>query len=158
MIDIKRIHVEIFKALSSDSELLSLLEIDSSLKGNDLMSVLREQIIDNPSPDDLLNNYATRLCIYENNCSNSDSNSIETGLLCIDIHCTQDKNNFDRRLLKVAQRVVEVLDSKERQKQSKQPLNIGLDGLKMVKRSFARTGYSTGWNRYSIYFEYKFFK
>lgn len=158
MIDIKKIHIEIFKALSSDSELLSLLEIDSSLSGNDLLSALRLQIIDNPSPDDLLNNYATRICIYESNCSTNNTEHIETGLLCIDIHCTQDKNNIDRRLLKVAQRIVEVLDSEERKKQSKQPLKIGLDGLQLYRRNFSMSGYSTGWNKYSIYFGYKFFK
>lgn len=119
MLDIKKIHIEVFKALSSDSELLRLLEIDSSLlKGNDLLNQLRIQIVDNPSPDDLLNNYATRLCIYESNCTINSSRHLETGILCVDIHCTQDKNSVDRRILKVAQRVIEILDSEERKKQS----------------------------------------
>ena len=143
MIDLKNIYVEVFSAIKSDTEMLDLLEIDySSGDKNELIKNIREQVLDTSKPDDLLTNYKTRICIYE-----SDSNrsyGSERGYIRIDIHITQDKNAIDRRLLKIAKRLVEIIDTKERKLAGLKPLAIGFDGMSVTSRGTSSAYGSTG--------------
>lgn len=143
MIDLKNIYVEVFSAIKSDTEMLDLLEIDySSGDKNELIKNIREQVLDTSKPDDLLTNYKTRICIYEGD-SNRNS-STERGYIRIDIHITQDKNAIDRRLLKIAKRLVEIIDTKERELRGLKPLSVGFDGLTAKNRGTSSAYGSTG--------------
>ena len=155
MIDLKKIYTEVFSAIKSDPQLLDLLEIDhSSDDPNEVIKNIREQVIDTPKPDDLLTNYKTRVCIYED--TNSRNSLTDKGVLRIDIHMTQDKNAIDRRLPVTAKRLIEIIDSKERTRLGLRPLAIGLDGLTLKSRRTSSTQGSTGWDIYKTVFEYRF--
>lgn len=136
--------------------MLSLLEVDrdSYPDENSFIKRLREQITDTTNPDNMLNDYSTRLTIHET--GDSYRNGVEdVGFVTIDIHTTQDKDRIDRRHLVILKRLIEILDSGERKARGKQPLDIGLEGL--VYRSRPSSSYvSTGWEKHSIVFEYKF--
>lgn len=154
MTDLKKIYVNIFNAIKSDDELLMLLDIDKDgVEINDFLKKCRSQIIDSPTPDDLLNNYDTRICIYEEQSNRVES--VDVGYIRMDIHITQDKDKIDRKKLKIAKRLIEVLDSKERKRAGKKPLPIGLFGLSFRHRTSDKSTNYTGWDKYSLVFEYQ---
>lgn len=143
MIDIKNIYVKVFQAIKSDTEILDLLEIDYKTGDkNDIIKRIREQILDTPSPDDLLTNYQTRVCIYES--TGSRASFSEKGYIRIDIHMTQDKNSIDRRLFQVAKKIIELLDTRERGIRGLKPISVGLDGLHYKNRSTSTSYGTTG--------------
>lgn len=155
---IKQVHVETFKALKNDTELLDLLEVDyKGLSPNEVMTNVRKQIIESSKPDGLLTDYSTRLAIHEEDGGFNGINT-ETSYLAIDIHITNDNNKKDRRALLIIQRLIELLDTKQRAKQGLPKLPIGLDGLvyttKRVENVSTRT--TTGWEKYTVVFKYKF--
>ena len=154
MFDLKDIYVKVFCAIRDDKKLLDLLEIDVGNDYNKFIATLRDRVIDSPSPDDLLNNNATRICIYES--TSSQYMNTDIGYLKIDIHITQDKNSLDRRVLKIIKRIIEILDTKEREKNGMDRLDIGLDGLVFNKRLPAQQVSYSGWDKYSLLFEYKY--
>jgi hypothetical protein len=155
LVDFKDIYTKIFRAIRDDDQLVSLLEIDKgSLSQNDFIKKLRKQVMDTSNPGDMLNDYSTKICIHE--AEGSHRFEVEDyGYVALDIHTTQDKDAIDRRHLKVLKRLIEVLDSKERKKEGKEPLDIGLQGLVYTRRP--STMYvSTGWEKHTVLFEYKF--
>lgn len=159
MIDIKDVYVQTFLAIKEDTQLLDLLEIEyENIEENEFMNKLRTQIVDTSFPTDLLTDNATRLCIHEQDESYKSGMFQETAYLAIDINITKDKNALDRRSFLIMKRLIEVLDSKQRERQYKQPLKIGLYGLEYVTRLLKDQRYSstTGWERYTVVFKYSY--
>ena len=154
MFDLKEVYVKVFRAIRDDRTLLGLLEIEIGEDYNEFLTVLRDRVIDSPNPDDLLNNNATRICIYEN--PSGQYMNTDVGYIRIDIHITQDKNALDRRVLKIIKRLVEILDTKERKLQGLPRLNIGLDDLEFYQRLPAQQTSYSGWDKYSLLFRYKY--
>lgn len=155
---LKQAYVETFKALKNDTELLDLLEIDYNNKTpQEVMANVRKQIVDGSQIDDLLEEYSTRLAIYEKN-SDVVIDNVETNYLSIDIHITYDNNKIDRRALLIAERLIEILDSRHRKRRGLQPLDIGLDGLEYYTRKTETTASKTvtGWEQYTVLFRFKY--
>lgn len=156
MFDLKKINVEIFKAICGDDKLLDLLGIEKTQVDHEtFIEVVRQQVLDTDTPDNLLNNYATRLCIHDSS-GGSITNIEETGYVAIDIHITQDKTAIDRRHLLIIKRVIELLDTENRRKEGLQPLKIGLYGLTYKRRNPNQSSNNTGWEKHSVIFEYKY--
>lgn len=157
MFDIKNVFVQVFRVIQSDAELLSLIGIDRSDYDteNDFLVALRKQVIDAEIPDDLLNNYDIRLCIHE--AEGGYTNQLqEVGYLSIDIHISQDKNTKDRRHLQIQKRIIEMLDTNNRKRCGLPIIPIGLDGLNYKRRLTDRMANTTGWEKHSVIFEYKY--
>lgn len=155
MVDIKKIYIEVFKAIKSDTRLLDLLEIEYlNVDEQALLSQVRKQVIDTTNPDDLLTNYSVRICISEE--PSTVVGNEETGYLRLDILITQDKNKIDRRVLSIAQRLIEILDTEELERVGKRQIPIGLYGLSRLRRMSKESSFSTGWDKYSVVFYYKF--
>jgi hypothetical protein len=79
----------------------------------------------------------------------------ELGYLVVDIHITKDRNSQTGVLSDIVKRLVEVLDTAQRKKRGLPKLNIGLYGLKYDTRTFEDRSQNTGWEKYSVVFEYK---
>ena len=154
MFDLKEVYVNVFRTIRDDKNILDLLEVDYNQEQNAFLADLRGQVIDSPSPDDLLNNNKTRICIYEN--SSNKYQNIDIGYIRIDIHITQDKNIIDRRVLKIIKRLIEILDTKERKKNNLDRLPIGLDGLQFYQRIPSQESSYSGWDKYSLLFQYRY--
>ncbi len=157
MFDIKNVFVQVFRVIESDTELLSLIGIDRSEYDteNDFLVALRKQVIDAEVPDDLLNNYDIRLCIHET--EGGYTNQLqEVGYLSIDIHISQDKNTKDRRHLQIQRRIIDALDTNCRKREGLPHVPIGLDGLSYKRRQTDLRPSTTGWEKHSVIFEYKY--
>lgn len=158
MINIRNIYKQIFTTIKNDTKLLDLLGVEyKDVDNNTFLTNLRSQVIEGSAPDDLLNDYSTRLCVHELN-GKYQGLIDEIAYISIDIHITQDKNMQTGILSDIVKRIVELMDSKERKKEGKQPLDIGLYGLIYSSRSFDSKASSTGWEKYTINFSYKYIK
>ena len=156
MFDLKKINIEIFRAIRDDEKMIDLLEIDKSVMDNDtFISALRKQVLDTQKPDNLLNDYSTRLCIHDTP-GGSANDREEVGYVAIDIHITQDKTAIDRRHLVIIKRLIEILDTTNRKKEGLTKLNIGLYGLSYRRRNQEQISNSTGWEKHTVVFEYKY--
>lgn len=157
MVDFKDVFVQAFIALANDQKLLDLLEIDLSgvTDENERMMKIRKSIIDASNPDGILTEYYTRLCIHEEDGSYQGINQ-EISYLAVDIHITKDKNGKDRRALQIMKRIIEVLDAKQRKKQGLKMLPVGLIGFRYTKHLQSKNLTNTGWEKYSVIFEYRF--
>ena len=154
MIDIGNIYRQTFRAIKNDTELLDLLDVEyKGVDENTFLTNLRTQVIEGTAPDDLLNNYSTRLCLHELD-GTSKGLLDEVSYFVVDIHITKDKNEQTGILSKIVKRLIEILDNKERAKQGLQPLPIGLYGLIYSKRKMSTTKSSTGWEKYTLTFKY----
>ena len=157
MIDIKNIYKQTFKAIKNDTKLLDLLEVEyKNVDENTFLTNLRKQITETSAPERLLDDYKTRLCIHERTGSYY-NNYEEVGFLVVDIHVAKDKNTRTGIMSDVIKRVIEVLDTRQRKKEGLPQLDIGLYGLSYNTRMFneGRTN-NTGWEKYSIVFEYRY--
>lgn len=156
MFDLKKVNIEIFRAIRDDVKIINLLEIEKNTMDKDtFLSALRKQVLDTQKPDNLLNDYSTRICIHDT--PGGSANDIEEiGYVAIDIHITQDKTAIDRRHLMIIKRIIEILDTTNRQKEGLKPLNIGLYGLSYRRRSQDQISNSTGWEKHTVIFEYKY--
>ncbi len=154
--DIKQVNVEIFKAIRDDAEIVKLLDIDKfEMTHDEFIAALRKQIFDAQTPDDLLTNYSTKICIHDE--SGGSVNSFEeVGYIAVDIHITQDKTSVDRRHLIIMKRLIEILDTNNRQKLGLKKLPIGLYGLSYRRRDNIQLSRNTGWEKYTLVFEYKY--
>ena len=156
MIDIKKIYIEVFNAIKNDTELLDLLEVKyEGVDRNTFLTNLRKQVIEGSSPDGLLKTYEIRLCVHERDGAFRGLHE-DVGYLNIDIHISKDKNKINGVLSNVVKKVIEVLDTNERKKQGLQPLKVGLYGLDYKTRTFENRSNYTGWEKYSITFEYRY--
>lgn len=157
MIDFKNVYVKTFKTLAEDKKLLDLLGIDLSTATtkNEQMILIRHAIIEATTPDDILKQYDTRICLHEQNGGYQGINQ-EISYMAVDIHISKDNDQKDRRGLQIMKRVIEVLDTRERKKQGLLPLPIGLIGLqcKTHTQNSSRSN-NTGWEKYSVVFEYR---
>ena len=155
MIDIKKIYIEVFNAIKNDTELLDLLEVKyKGVDKNTFLTNLRKQVIEGSTPDGLLKTYEIRLCVHERDGAFRGLHE-DVGYLDIDIHISKDKNKMSGVLSDIAKKVIEVMDTNERKKQGLQPLKIGLYGLDYKTRTFEKRSNYTGWEKYSITFEYR---
>lgn len=158
MFDIKNIYIQIFLAIKNDDKLLDLLEITHGfdVDDNTFLTSLRKQILEMSEPNDLLNDYSTKICVHERDGTYSARAYEEVGYVCIDIHIAKDRNVRDNRLSEIVKRIIEVLDTKQRLKQGLNKLDIGLYGLTLKTRTLNELSNSSGWEKYSIVFEYKY--
>lgn len=158
MFNIKNIYIQIFLAIKSDDKLLDLLEIDhgSEVDENTFLTSLRKQVLEMSEPNDLLNDYNTKVCVHERNGSYNSRSYEEVGYICVDIHIAKDRNVRDNRLSEIVKRIIEILDSKQRARQGLSKLDIGLYGLTLKTRTLNELSNSSGWEKYSIVFEYKY--
>ena len=156
MIDIKNIYIQTFQAIKNDKKLLNLLGVEhDGVDNNTFLKNLRAQVIEGTSPDDLINNYKTRLCIHERDGSHKGIYE-EIGYIAVDIHITKQRNMSTGILSDIIKRLIEVLDSRQRKKEGLQPLSIGLYGLKYNTRKNNDKSDNTGWEKYTVIFEYKY--
>ncbi|RHU03335.1 hypothetical protein [[Eubacterium] hominis] len=158
IVDFRDIFVKTFVALANDSELIKLLDIDLAevTDSNERMGKIREQIKESIKPNDILNNNNTRLCIHPETGEWQPSRQV-IKYLAVDVHITNDRDEIDRRANKIVKRIIEVLDTRERKLHNLKPLEIGLIGLQYKKDS-AEESQSSGWQKYSVVFEYRFLK
>lgn len=159
MIDLKDVYVKVFLAIKEDKQLLDLLEIKyEGVEENDFMTQLRKQVVETLNPDNLLDEYQTRLSIHEQDGAYNYPTSVDNAFLAVDIYMSVDKNVKDRRALLIIKRLIEVLDSKQRKREGKQALSIGLYGLNYHTRSLdqRQNGRTTGWEKYTVVFKYSY--
>lgn len=136
---LKDVAVGIFRVMSSDETLLNLLEVpDRSI------SSIREQIIEDKYPNDLVTDNLTRMCVYETPTSKSVFSASERCYVEIDIYVTKDKNKVDRRVLLIANRLYELFHNKD------------VDGFQMVyyNRLPNLPTDNQEWVKYGIVFSY----
>ena len=156
MIDIKKVYIQAFLAIKNDTQLLDLLDVEhENVDTNTLMTNLREQVVEASTPENLLNNYKTRLCIHERD-GGYRGRREAVDYLVIDVHIPKDRNMQTGRLSDIVKRLIEVLDTDQRKKQGLQPLSVGLYGLKYNTRTFSDRSGTTGWEKYSVVFEYRY--
>lgn len=157
MIDLKDTYVKTFLAIKEDKPLLDLLEIPyEDIEENDFMIKLRKQVVETADPDHLLDDYSTRLCVHEQSGSYNYPAGVDNSFLAIDIYVAVDKGKKDRRALLVMQRLIDVLDTKQRERNGKQKLNIGLYGLQYHTRLLNQYYRTTGWEKYTVVFKYSY--
>lgn len=156
MIDIRNIYRQTFNAIKKDTRLLDLLDVEyKGVDNNTFLDNLRTQVTEGSAPDDLINNYKTRLCIHERDGGYKGKRE-EVGYFQVDIHITKDKNMQTGRLSDIIKRTIEILDTRQRKVQGLQPLNIGLYGLEYKTRFFEDRSHNTGWEKYTVVFEYRY--
>lgn len=156
MIDIRNIYIQTFLAIKADTKLLDLLEIKyKDVDENTFITNIRKQVTEGSAPDDLLNDYSTRLCVHERDGGYTTTYE-DVGYINIDVHIAKDKNELDNRLSVIVKRVIEVIDTKQRQAQGLKQLDIGLYGLTYKSRTLQDLANNTGWEKYTITFEYKY--
>jgi hypothetical protein len=155
LINIKDIYRETFLAIKRDTKLLDMLEVVyDGVDENTFLTNLRKQVVEANEPENLLNDYSTRICVHERD-GGYRTQREEVGYLAVDIHISKDRNKIDGRMSDIVKRVIEVLDTRERNKQGLGKLNVGLYGLQYKNRIFAESrNRGTGWEKYTIYFEY----
>lgn len=104
---LKDVAVGAFELIATDEELLNLLEVPTRS-----MKDIREQIVEDKYPNDLVVNSLSRLCVYENPTTKFSYSVVEKSFIEIDIYVTKEKNKIDRRVLLVANRLFEILHNK----------------------------------------------
>lgn len=158
MVNIKEIYETIFIELTEDKKLLDLLNVPyENLEGNDLLVAFRKQILENSIPDDLLNDYSTRLCTHEQE-GGYQTPFLEIGYIAIDIHITKNNNEKDRRGVQLMTRIIEILDTRERKKRGLERLPLGLEGLEYKERSLNQKRVNTGWEKFTLVFKYTYLR
>lgn len=156
MIDIKNIYKQTFRAIKNDTKLLDLLGVKyKDVDENTFLTNLRKQVTETSSPERLLEDYSTRICVHERDGGYRGIYE-EVGFLTIDVHVSKDRNTRTGELSDVVKRVIEILDTRQREKQGLKKLNIGLYGLKYNTRVYSEKHNNTGWEKYSIIFEYRY--
>lgn len=156
MIDIKNIYKQTFKAIKNDTKLLDLLDVEyEDVDENTFLTNLRKQVTETSAPERLLDDYKTRLCIHERD-GGYRGKYEEVGFLAVDVHVSKDRNMRTGEMSDVVKRIIEVLDTRQRKRQGLPKLDVGLDGLNYITRAFSEKANNTGWEKYSIIFEYRY--
>lgn len=160
MIDLKDIYVTVFLTIKEDKQLLDLLEIKyEGISENDFMRQLRKQVQETLNPDDLLNQYETRLSVHEQDGAYNYPTHVDNSFLAVDIYISKEKNMKDRRALLILKRLIEILDTNQRKYDGKKQLPIGLYGLNYHSRNLNQKGATnktTGWEKYTVVFKYSY--
>lgn len=154
--NLKDITVSIFQSLVQDNALLDLLEIPPTDVNGTLarhMKQIREQIIEDKYPSDLVDSNLSRLCVYELPSTPTSNPNVEKGWLEIDIYVTKEKNKTDRRVLLVAERLISLLDNERRKKLNLPPVHAGV-GVRYYNRLANMQTDSSEWVKYGLVFNY----
>lgn len=101
--------VGVFAKLATSTELLSLLEVPDP-KG---MEQIRNQVIEDKYPSDLVESDLTRLCVYEIPSSTPLFSMVESNFIEIDIYVTKEKNKKDRRVLQIVNKLMGILHNQK---------------------------------------------
>ena len=152
---LKDITVNVFKVIASDTELLKLLDVPETIINDEKVYALkdiREQILEDKYPSDLVDNNLSRLCIYELQ-PYKISPALEKGRIEIDVYVTKEKNKEDRRVLVVAERLIDLLDSERRKSRALPSVAVGV-GLEYETRLANMQTDSREWVKYGIIFTY----
>lgn len=136
---LKDMTVNIFITLARDENLLTLLEVPTRE-----MKDIREQIIEDRYPRDLIDNNLSRLCVFEMPSSPTINPIVERGWVEVDIYVTKEKNKIDRRSLLIAERLVELLHNTK----------IAGTGLNYYNRLANLQSDSQEWVKYGVVFSY----
>lgn len=104
---LKDVAVGVFGILATDTELLTLMEVPSNS-----MKDIKEQIVEDKYPNDLVVNSLSRLCVYETPTSKSIYSVLEKSFIEVDIYVTKERNAIDRRILLIADRIFKLLHNK----------------------------------------------
>ncbi len=136
---LKDIAVGVFAKLATDNELLQLMEVPSSS-----LDDIRNQIIEDKYPNDLVKTNLTRLCVYETPTSKSPFSPIEKSFIQIDIYVTKEKNKIDRRVLLLANQLFKLLHK----------ANINGYGLEYYNRLPNLPSDNKEWVKYGVVFSY----
>lgn len=136
---LKDVAVGVFGILATDKKLLELLEVPSTD-----MKDIRDQIVEDKYPNDLKVNNLSRLCVYEIPTSPSLYSVIEKCFIQIDIYVTKEKNEIDRRILLIANRIFQLLH------------NANVDGYKVTyfNRLPNLPSDNKDWAKYGMVFSY----
>lgn len=154
--NLKDITVNIFQAIVEDDGLLDLIEVPLTDVGGlpkRTMKSIREQIVEDKYPSDLIENNLSRMCIYELPSTPTSNPNVEKGWLQIDVYVTKEKNKADRRVLVVAERLIGLLDNERRKKLSLPPVSAGV-GLRYYNRMSNMQTDSREWVKYGLIFNY----
>jgi len=147
-LDLRDIATDIFMAIAKDVELLTLLGVPSPYSITDV----RKQIYEDVHPSDLVTT-TTKLCIFE--LPSLRIGSIENCEVEIDIYCTKDKDLTDRRILKIAQRLIDLLDDKTRNLNGISSVEAGT-GLRYARKISNMTVDGDIWKKFGLIFEYDY--
>lgn len=154
--NLKDIIVVTFQSLATDNQLLELLEVpftDVDGTPTRTMKSIREQIIEDKYPSDLVDNNLSRLCVYELPSSPTQNPIVEKGTIEIDVYVTKEKNKADRRSLLVAERLIGLLDNENRKMAGMKPVGAGT-GLQYHSRLANLPTDSREWVKYGLLFKY----
>lgn len=146
---LKDITVNIFAELAQDIVLLNLIEVPATRT----MKQIREQIIEDRNPNDLVEDTRSRLCVYENSSTPTYNPLVERGWVEIDVYVTKEKNKIDRRALLVAERLISLLDNERRKRKGFEPIGAGA-GLRLYNRLPNLATDSSDWVKYGLVFSY----
>lgn len=140
---LKDVAVGLFSILVTDSELLSLLEVPT-LNGSRTMKSIKEQVVEEKYPNDLVVNNLSRLCVYETPSTPSLYTVIEKSFVEIDIYVTKEKNAIDRRTLLIVDRIFNLLHNRE------------IDGFQIhyFNRLPNLATDNNSWSKYGLVFSY----
>ncbi|MGE6227631.1 hypothetical protein [Paenibacillus chitinolyticus] len=158
--NLKDITVGTFQVIVQDNVLLDLLEVpytDVNGKKTRLMKSIREQIVEDKYPSDLIEDNLSRLCVYELPSTPTLNPNVEKGWIEIDIYTTKEKNKVDRRVLVVAERLICLLDNENRKKHNLPPVSSGV-GLRYYNRLANMQTDSREWVKYGLVFNYDFIR
>lgn len=147
------IATNIFMALAKDSELLNLLGVPTT----DMVDI-RKQIIEDRQPYDLVENPSSRLCVFENPSTPTPSNAfMEKGWIEIDIYVIKQTDEIDRRTVKIADHIIESVDSDKRIFNGLKPIVAGIN-LSYYNRLPNMLTDRPEWKKYGIVFCYDYVK
>lgn len=145
---LKDISVNVFMALAKDANLQLLLEMPSTT-----MKDIREQILEDRYPNDLIQNNLPRVCVYENPSTPAFGQMLEKSWLEVDIYVTKEMDKVDRKTLLIAEHIINALDTKERQKRGLKPIVAGM-GLNFYNRLPNLPTDRPEWKKYGLLFYY----
>ena len=147
MIQLKDITVEVYMALAKNKTLLELMGLN-----NPTMAEIRERILEDSQPPEIITDLDTRLCVYETPTTPAYGNISERGWVNIDIYVHKD-NNRSREILVIAQELINSVDAKQRIKRGLSPVNAGIQ-LDYHSRLPNRATDNIDWSRYGLIFKY----
>jgi hypothetical protein len=155
---IKSNYISVPKELNKDNKLLELLEVPKTeVDGVTVckMNDIKKQILEDRQPGDLITNTLSRLCVFEQPTAPTFNPIVERGWIEVDIYVQKDKNKIDRRVLIIAERIIELLDTKLRMKNGLKPIDIGA-GLYYHNRMPDMMTDNEDWTKYGLVFKYDY--
>lgn len=169
MFDFSNLYTKTFWGLISDTNILSLLEIDEYSGTtfppdneedeelfNQFMEKCVSQIFEGNTADNLLDNYSPKLAISERVSARGMNRKTEVGNVIIHTFITKDDNKREKKTYKLIDAIVNALDTKKREERLLPPIEVGLHGLEYVDRDPFGDTDASGWDLYTVIFRYEF--